>query len=180
MLFLFSFFLAFFFHRTQAILIRNVTIDDTTGDSLTGAPVTYTPADAWTSSKTCAECPDVKKLFSGTSHTSTFSVNDTKNPNVPLTASVSFNGSAIYVYCALSHTASSPGNPGGDSDMTFYVDGVQVGVFVQPATGSAGFDYSVPVYVNSALPPGPHTFTLQNGHENGAPSLLVLDEIIYT
>ncbi|KAJ7022073.1 hypothetical protein C8F04DRAFT_972029, partial [Mycena alexandri] len=179
MLFLFSFFLALFFHRTQAILL-NVTIDDTTGDSLTGAHVTYSPTNAWNSSRTCIECPDPKKLFSGTSHTSAFSVNDTKNPNVPSTATVSFSGSAIYVFCAVSHSASSPGNLGGDSDMTFYVDGVQVGVFVQPAVGSAGFDYSVPVFVNSALPPGPHTFTLQNGHENGPSSLLVLDQIIYT
>ncbi|KAJ7151492.1 hypothetical protein C8R46DRAFT_1122167 [Mycena filopes] len=175
---LFTFFLAlfFFFHSTRASLL-NVTIDDTTGDSLTGAHVTYTPADAWKIARNCPQCPDVKDLFSGTAHTSTFSVDDPTHPNVPLTASVSFNGSAIYVFCALSRSSTSPA---GNSDMTFYMDGVEVGAFVLPALGSAGFDYSVPVYVNSALPPGQHTFTLQNGHQDGASALAILDSIIYT
>ncbi|KAJ7693590.1 hypothetical protein B0H17DRAFT_1132383 [Mycena rosella] len=177
MLFSFSFVpLFFWFLATQAALV-NITIDDTTGDSLTGALVTYTPPDAWESgdsrsSANSAVRPDTTQLEGTTWHDSTFSVNVDRNlhPNVPLTASVSFNGSAVYVFCARAT---------GNSDMSFYLDGVLVGSFAQPALGS-GFDYRVPVYANPAIPPGPHAFTIQNGHENGYTSLMILDSIVYS
>lgn len=67
----------FWFFSAQAVLV-NMTIDDTTGDSLTGALVTYTPPDAWNSTATCnndcAVKPDVKKLEAGTWHDSTVSI----------------------------------------------------------------------------------------------------------
>lgn len=78
MLFLSSFLLGLFFWfiSAQAVLV-NVTIDDTTGDSLTGAPVIYTPPDAWNSGpvgcNNCSVHPDVKRLTNGTWHDSTVS-----------------------------------------------------------------------------------------------------------
>ncbi|KAJ7456545.1 hypothetical protein FB451DRAFT_1511489 [Mycena latifolia] len=182
MFFLFSLLpLFYFFFTTQAALV-NVTIDDTAGDSLTGALVTYTPSDAWNSQNECIDClvhPDTTKLQNGTWHDSTFSVDGVNNPhrNVPLTASASFNGSAVYVFCALARSST---NPDGNSDMTFYLDGVVVGSFTQFAVGSTGFDYHVPVYINTNVPPGRHTLTIQNGHQNGRQSLLVLDSIVYS
>ncbi|KAJ7770924.1 hypothetical protein DFH07DRAFT_259786 [Mycena maculata] len=180
--FLFPFFALFFwFFGTQAVLV-NVTIDDTTGDSLTGAPVIYTPPDAWNSGPAgCHNClvdPDVQELSGGTWHDSTFSVDGSSNvhPNVPLTASVSFNGSAVYVFCSLSNSAVAPD---GDSDMTFFIDGVVVGTFTRRADGGAGFDYGVPVFAHTVTP-GQHTLTLQNGHQNGYQSLTILDSIVYS
>jgi hypothetical protein len=64
--------------------------------------------------------------------------------------------------------------------MTFYLDGVVVGSFQQFAIGSAGFDYHVPVYANTAVTPGPHTFTVQNGRQGGSNSLMILDSIVYS
>jgi len=181
--FLYSFLgLFFWFITTQAVLV-NVTIDDSVGDPLTGASIIYTPSDAWNSGPAaCNKClvhPDVKKLESGTWHASTFSVNVTGNlhPNVPLSASVQFNGSAVYVFCALSRSSTAPD---GDSDMAFYIDGVQAGSFTQRAIGSAGFDYRVPVYANTALTPGNHTIEVQNGQRNGNQSLMILDSIVYS
>ncbi|KAJ7225969.1 hypothetical protein GGX14DRAFT_642160 [Mycena pura] len=174
-----------FWFSVQAVLI-NTTIDDTTGDPFTGAHVTYSPPDAWHSLDTCianaSTCTpnlNVQRLSSGTWHESTFSANDASNghPNVPLTASVSFNGSAVYIFCAISQSRT---DPDGDSDMTFYLDGVPVGSFAEPAPGIAGFDYNVPVFANPAISPGPHTLIIQNGHQNGGTSLLILDSIVYT
>ncbi|KAJ7139672.1 hypothetical protein C8R44DRAFT_727686 [Mycena epipterygia] len=185
MRFLFSVLALFFWSlATQAVLV-NVTVDDTAGDSLTGALVTYTPPDAWNSQANCNnKCevhPDITKLDgpgTGTWHDSTFSVDPgNPHPNVPLTASISFNGSAVYVFCALSRSTTAPP---GNSDMTFYLDGVAIGAFTKAPLGTAGFDYHVPVYANTAIPPGQHTFTLQNGHQNGPTSLMILDSIVYS
>ncbi|KAJ6604189.1 hypothetical protein DFH09DRAFT_301029 [Mycena vulgaris] len=181
--FLFSVLALFFwFLNTQAVLV-NVTIDDTAGDLLTGEQVVYAPPDAWNSGPPCTACavdPDRTKLGGGTWHDSTFSVNadgGNRHPNVPLTATVKFNGSAVYVFCARSRSNTAPD---GNSDMTFYLDGVQVDAFQEVPIGSAGFDYGVLVYSNLAVPPGPHTLTVQNGHQNGPRSLLILDSIVYS
>ncbi|KAF8213577.1 hypothetical protein K438DRAFT_2009737 [Mycena galopus ATCC 62051] len=172
---LFSFFAVFFWFLNSHAL--NVTIDDTHGDSSTGALVTYTPPDAWTESGNlpCTQLcppgtPNVQDMVDYTYHNSTFSPNSGSFPNVPLTASVNFDGSAVYVYCALS--------PNANSDMTFFLDGAVVGNFVQPAVDE--FQYGVLVYSNPSITPGLHTLTLQNGQQNGNESVMILDSIVYT
>ncbi|KAJ6501603.1 hypothetical protein C8R47DRAFT_923728, partial [Mycena vitilis] len=164
----------------QAVLV-NATIDDTTGDSLTGAFVTYTPPDAWNSGATCGNAcavkPDISKLNGGTWHDSTFSFNGGPHPNVPLSATVSFNGSAVYVFCAMSRSSVSP--PGA-VDITFLLDGVAVDGYTEPAMGSAGFEYDVPMFAKESLPSGMHTLTVQNGRQGGSTSLMILDSIVYT
>ncbi|KAF7340052.1 hypothetical protein MVEN_01923200 [Mycena venus] len=182
MLPLFSFLAVFFWFLNSHAILVNVTIDDNTGDPLTGALVSYTPPDAWTigDSETISQSrsppgiPDLSKVGGRTFHNSTFSPNSGSHPNVPLTASVRFNGSAVYVYTVLSRF------PDGNSDMTFYLDGVVVGNFIQAPVGSAGFDYTVLVYANPSITPGPHTLTIQNGRQNGPESILILDSIVYT
>jgi len=182
MLPLFSFLAVFFWFLNSHATPVNATIDDSTGDSLTGALVSYTPPDAWaigdvetiSQSRSPPGIPDLSQVGGRTFHNSTFSPNSGSHPNVPLTASVRFNGSAVYVYTALSRF------PNGNSDMTFYLDGVVVGHFTQAPVGSAGFDYTVPVYTNPSIPPGPHTLTIQNGHQDGLESILILDSIVYT
>ncbi|KAJ7630564.1 hypothetical protein FB45DRAFT_538441 [Roridomyces roridus] len=157
----FHFFRGLFFwiNAAKAVLV-NVTVDGTAGDP--GAFVVYTPPDAWNNG------PD---SLDGTSHESTFSTNDT-HPSVPPTASVSFYGSAVYVFCTLSRSS--------DADMTFYIDSVPTSTFNSRGIGSTGYDYGVPVYSNTTLAMGMHNLTLQNGHVNGDQSLLILDSIVYT
>jgi len=81
-------------------------------------------------------------------------------------------------FCAL---ADSSTGPDGDSDMTFFIDGVIRGTFAQTAPGIPNvYQYSVPVFSITSLSPGQHTLTIQNGHVNGIKALTMLDEIIYT
>ncbi|KAJ3802630.1 hypothetical protein GGU11DRAFT_715709 [Lentinula aff. detonsa] len=158
----------------------NVTIDDS-------APsVIYYPSSAWNSRSastpctTCTANPDTDRMFDNTFHDGTFSPTTGSNdfPNVPLTASIVFNGTAVYVFCALAESSTSPD---GDSDMSFYIDGSLKGTFVKTAPGNSNvYDYSIPVFSIDSLPSGMHNFTLQNGHVNGTKSLVLLDEIIYT
>ncbi|KAJ3709495.1 hypothetical protein FB446DRAFT_614133, partial [Lentinula raphanica] len=158
----------------------NVTIDDS------ASLVSYYPSSAWnarSASDPCSACtanPDTDKLFDSTFHDGTFNPQSGSNdfPNVPLTASIVFNGTAVYVYCALAESSSAPA---GNSDMSFYIDGSLKGTFVKAAPGNDNvYDYSVPVFSIDSLPLGEHNFTLQNGHVNGTKSLVLLDEIIYT
>jgi hypothetical protein len=63
--------------------------------------------------------------------------------------------------------------------MTFFIDGEQVGTFVKTPPGTAGYDYGVLVYSNTSLKGGSHTIRIDNGHRDGAKSLVLLDRIIY-
>ena len=75
----------------------NVTIDDTFGDELTGARITYTPQGAWNFGQNCTECtamPDPSLARNGTWHDGTFDVTDEAGgyANVPLSAAATFQG----------------------------------------------------------------------------------------
>jgi len=163
----------------------NVTIDDKFGDSQTGTQITYLPPGAWhDGEQPCSKCIahlDPSQLHNGTWHDSTFNPQPGSNddPNQVLSASVTFNGSALYVYCVIAHSSSSPD---GHSDMIFSIDNEVVGTFAQaPTTGHhPTYQYRVPVYVNHSMPAGIHTFTLQNGRMGGQKSLVLLDSIMYT
>ncbi|KAJ4485551.1 hypothetical protein J3R30DRAFT_3325871, partial [Lentinula aciculospora] len=158
----------------------NMTIDDSSPS------VTYYPAAAWnarSASIPCSSCtanPDTSKLFDNTFHDGTFNPVPGSNnfPNIPLTASLEFNGTAVYVFCALAESSTSPD---GDSDMSFYIDGSLKGTFVKTAPGNNNvYDYAIPVFSIDSLPLGMHNVTLQNGHVNGTKALVLLDEIVYT
>jgi len=168
-------------HSLDAICRRS--IDSVTLS--TGTRITYLPPGAWhDGTQPCSECtahPDPSQLHDATWHGSTFNSQPGSNddPIQIQSASVMFNGSALYVYCAIAHSASSPD---GHSDMTFFIDNEVVGKFVQaPTTESQpDYQYHVPVYVNHSMPAGIHTFTLQNGRIGGQKSLVLLDSIMYT
>ncbi|KAF8061019.1 hypothetical protein FPV67DRAFT_1512485 [Lyophyllum atratum] len=166
--------------QSQAAL-QNITIDDTFGDPLSGQKIVYQPAGAWNTID-CVPCtarPDTALAFNGTWHDGTFYPAPGSNdfPNTPLSASVTFNGTAVYVICILARTTATPF---GDSNMTFVIDGNVADTFVKPAPGTTGFDYNVTVYSNPSLEPGTHTITIQNGHVNGPKSIMIIDRIIYT
>ncbi|KAF9072770.1 hypothetical protein BDP27DRAFT_1400695 [Rhodocollybia butyracea] len=161
--------------------MANVTVDDA------NPSIVYLPDGAWNTrnpSTLCPSCtanPNYTMMFDDTFHDGTFnsvSSGSNKFPNVPLTASMSFNGTAVYIFCALADSSTSPY---GDSDMTFYIDGAIRGTFIQTAPGTPKvYQYSVPVFSLTSLSPGQHTLTIQNGHVNGTRALILLDEIIYT
>ena len=66
--------------------------------------------------------------------------------------------------------------------MSFFLDGNLVGSYRQLPTGDATYEYNVPVYVNTSLPPGNHTIEIQNGQPNlsKTDSTILLDYIVYT
>ncbi|KAI0719137.1 hypothetical protein C8T65DRAFT_523365, partial [Cerioporus squamosus] len=169
------------FPRACAALV-NVTIDDTLGDPNTRAQIVYDPPGVWKVGQNCTDCtaqPDPSQLTNATWHDGTFSavVENGNASNQPLTAAVTFEGVAVYVYCVVTHSFKSPV---GNSDMSFFIDGNLVGQFVQPPTGDTTYEYNVPVYVNESLPPGSHTIAIVNGVPNGNQSLTLLDYIVYT
>ncbi|RDX56297.1 hypothetical protein OH76DRAFT_1318572, partial [Lentinus brumalis] len=167
--------------RASAALV-NVTIDDTFGDPITRAQIVYDPPGVWKVGQSCTDCtaqPDRSQLTNGTWHDGTFSaaVENGDDSNQLLTAAVTFEGVAVYVYCVVTHSFKSPV---GNSDMSFFIDGNLVGNFVQPPTGDTTYEYNVPVYANDSLPPGTHTIAIVNGVPNGNQSLTLLDYIVYT
>ncbi|TFK83223.1 hypothetical protein K466DRAFT_498881, partial [Polyporus arcularius HHB13444] len=156
----------------------NVTVDDTFGNSEENLQITYQPDGSWSQGVDCTNCEahlDTTKVHSGTWHDTTYFSDNP--PSSPLSASLTFNGVAIYVYCIVTRAST---DPFGNSDMTFYLDGDQVGTFVQPPNGDPTYQYSVPVYVNEAIPSGKHTFTLVNGRAGGQTALALLDYIVFS
>ncbi|KAI0358959.1 hypothetical protein OH77DRAFT_1121930 [Trametes cingulata] len=167
--------------RCAAAASVNVTIDDTFGDESNGNQIVYLPPTMWNAGQSCSACtahPDPKLAGNGTWHDSTFYGVDTTTPSSEVaSAAVTFEGTAVYVFCIVTRSAVSPD---GNSDMSFFLDGLLAGKFVQPPNGDAGFQYNVPVYVNESLPAGQHSIAIVNGELNGNKSLILLDYIVYT
>ncbi|OCH86684.1 hypothetical protein OBBRIDRAFT_737541 [Obba rivulosa] len=160
----------------------NISIDDSMGDPFTGEQWSYYPPNLWNVGQNCSGCtahPDPSDAYLNTWHDSTFYPQPgiSPEPNVPTTATITFNGTALYVYCMIAHSSVSPD---GNTDMTFMIDNEIVGGYAEAPTGQMSYDYNILVYSNDALVPGFHTFTLINGHVNGNKSLVLLDYAMYT
>ncbi|KAH9950607.1 hypothetical protein B0H21DRAFT_686449 [Amylocystis lapponica] len=136
---------------TSCIVAKNVTIDDTYGDELTGVVPIYTPAQNW-GDATCGGCllkPDPSQAFDGTWHDSTFDA--VWRPGTP-TINMTFNGtaSAIYVFCILGNLG--PFNATTSMQLVFTLDGQPAGGFnYAPNNKSQEFMFNVPVYSNTSL-----------------------------
>ncbi|KAK0445641.1 uncharacterized protein EV420DRAFT_1277025 [Desarmillaria tabescens] len=153
----------------------NVTLDDRS----TG--LVYSPLNSWADGADCQPCsakPDINNLVNGTWHDATYY----PGKNQPQNVSLSFSGElAIYVQCILAKNSTSP-PINGHADMRFYIDDVLVGQFGRdiPNDSAESFEYHVPVYRNTSINAGLHSFQLQNGINGGEQSLILLDAIIYT
>ncbi|KAF6766494.1 hypothetical protein DFP72DRAFT_866681 [Ephemerocybe angulata] len=156
----------------------NSTVDDSFPDPLTGDKIAYTPDGVWTDGKSCQGCsaqPSEQSLYRGTWHQGTFNSSDASK--VPA-ASMTFKGTAIYVYCVLPRTTD---NPSGYASMTFLIDGQPAGTFEKtPPDGQTGYDYDVLVYSKTGLPDKIHYFVLQVGKGAASDTLALLDKIVYS
>jgi len=143
----------------QSVLcaMKNVSIDDTKGDPVTGQQILYSPA--WTFGPGCQACTakvtPAQNAFDGTWHDSTHEVG-----GPIISASAKFNGSAVYVMCILTRTTVGPD---GNTDMTFLLDDEMAGTFSLAPNGSPGYMFNVPVFVRENLSPGSHNITILSG-----------------
>jgi len=154
---------------------RNITIDDTRGDLVTGQQILCSPVEAWSFGPTCQACTakvtPTQNASDGTWHDATHQVG-----GPIISASAEFNGSAVYVMCILTRTTVSPD---GNTDMTFLLDEEMVGNYSLVPNGSPGYTFNVPVFAREILSPRLHNITILSGLA-GNKSLVLLDSIVYT
>nr|GAT43640.1 predicted protein [Mycena chlorophos] len=144
--------------------------------SFSQAAAAWLDSTACRASPTCVVPPKNVKLVDGTWHESSFSLSSGGFPNIPSTATIVFNGSAVYVNSIILGTAS---NTSANIDLVFFLDGVQVGGFSQ-STGTSRNFQSTTVLALENIAARTHTLAIQNGQLDGPDSLLILDSIVYT
>lgn len=159
----------------QALSV-NRTIDDQYGDSVTALMPRYSPPHAWNQGATCEGCHvqlDHSDVYNGTWHDSTY---QHKQGAEPSSITMRFNGTAVYVYNALANTVPSTDTL---TNLTFALDGHQVGTFMHERTSSMSFDYNIPVYTNESLQNMEHELKIVAVSVTAA-SLVLFDYAIYT
>ncbi|KAJ3935120.1 MAG: hypothetical protein NXY57DRAFT_554765 [Lentinula lateritia] len=101
------------------------------------------------------------------------------DPNVPFMANITFNGTAVYVFCIMLNSATYP--IFGASDISFHMDGAPVSTYQNSPTENLDtYTYNVPVFAMPSLKYGTHSLMIQNGVANGTDALILLDYIVYT
>ncbi|RXW12972.1 hypothetical protein EST38_g12881 [Candolleomyces aberdarensis] len=144
---------AYLYLPALAVLV-NRTIDDTAGDSVTGAKPIFFPADRglW-KDQTCIDClinPDVRLVFGNTYTAATYIPELGK-----MSISMRFNGTAIYVFFVLVNSADPRVIP--ETQCDFVLDnGPPLSFGYDSDRESSGYKYNQLVYSNTGLPPGDH------------------------
>ncbi|EJD06284.1 uncharacterized protein FOMMEDRAFT_166512 [Fomitiporia mediterranea MF3/22] len=161
----------------------NVTIDDTYGDPITGNQIVYSPSSAWQQGNGCGPCTakpsPSSNAWMGTWHDATFNPNDTSVNNAIgqiINASVEFFGAAVYVNCILTRSASSPD---GNTDLTFFLDDTEAGVFQMSPNGDTTYHFNSTVFSMTGISNSSHTLRMESGLA-GQKAMILLDSIIYT
>ena len=83
---------------------------------------------------------------------------------------------AIYAYCILDNHI----NYGTLTNLTFSIDGVQVGSYSHSPDGSGTYLYNTLVYANTSIPNGDHTFVIHTTGNQTISSLTLFDYVVYT
>ncbi|KAI0704702.1 hypothetical protein C8Q76DRAFT_180794 [Earliella scabrosa] len=159
----------------------NRTIDDQSGDSVTGILPRYEPPAAWQHGNGCKECiirPDPSQVYKGTWRDTTLEPLNIDPFPSPHTITIQFVGAAVYVYNLLANTVD--GYPNGKpppTTLTFALDGESAGDFSHTPTSAVGYEYNALVYSNDNLADAGHTLLIQ---ATGDWSLVLFDYVIYT
>ncbi|KAH9846768.1 hypothetical protein C2E23DRAFT_743313 [Lenzites betulinus] len=162
----------------SATTLQNVTVDDTDGSTTGGFEIVYAPPGVWSLGQSCTTCEagvDKSKALDGTWHDVSY-ISDNPPP-APITATLQFEGVAVYAYCIITRAFS---DPNGNYDMSFQIDGKDAGTFELAPNGSTTYQYNVPVFSSGPLSSGTHTLTMTVGHAGGNSSLALLDYFVFT
>ncbi|KAJ6614177.1 hypothetical protein B0H10DRAFT_2046293 [Mycena sp. CBHHK59/15] len=153
----------------------NRTIDDTQGDSVSGLLPAYDPlVQFYPNESGCSFCgthPDPAGAFGGTWH------DGSQLPGTPsISVTLSFNGTAIYVFCILANNLT---NVMTNSYFTFTLDGVPQGNFIHNPLSTPDYQYMVNVYRIDGLKQKSHVLVMATDNESTG-SLILFDYAIYT
>jgi hypothetical protein len=88
--------------------------------------------------------------------------------------SVASLGTAVYAYRILDNNAAYTAL----TQLTFSLDGVQVGKFEHTPDGSGSFVYNTLVYANPSISNGQHTFAIDVS--TSSDSLILFDYVVYS
>jgi len=162
-------------YTTKALQV-NATIDDELGDSVTGALPVYSPQNVWSRGDECTTCfakADVQQAFEHTWHDATWYA--VSGPQAALSITMPFKGTALYAYCILDNAIQYV----AFTNLTFFIDGSQVGTFAHVPDGTNIFQYNSLVYSNTSIPDGSHTFAIRTANGVNDSSVL-FDYVEYT
>ncbi|KAH9922671.1 uncharacterized protein B0H18DRAFT_508385 [Fomitopsis serialis] len=151
----------------------NRTIDDFYGDSATGAIPLY--SDGWNYGPQCSGCfiqPAIGETFDQSWHDVTASPTDP----APKTVTLSFNGTAIWVYGVVPNYVEYATTL---VNVSFELDGKVVGLYTHAPSASVGYIYNVTLYSNTAIANGQHTLVMTPQRESNS-SYLAFDWAQYT
>ncbi|THH14621.1 hypothetical protein EW146_g5741 [Bondarzewia mesenterica] len=153
----------------------NRTIDDQYGDEKTGLLPSYSPVAGWSQGANCAGClaqPLASNAYRNTWHDSTHTPGDAEARTIVM----SFNGTAVYTYCILANNVPYATTL---TNLSFNVDGSDVGTFVHVPTNSTDYIYDFPVYVNENLSSALHQLIISATGDTKS-SLVLFDYMVYT
>ncbi|KAI0722307.1 hypothetical protein C8T65DRAFT_564905, partial [Cerioporus squamosus] len=165
----------------SAALVRslktNRTVDDEQQNSEDGILLSYSPsANVWSQGARCSGCGvntsnvDLQQVHDGTWHDGTY-----RPGGGPLTITVGFTGTAVYVYNILANNVLPTIT---FTNISFYLDGRYVGQFIHAPDDSSTMQYNALVYHDPGLANAPHTLLMS---ASGADiSLILFDYLVYT
>ncbi|KAH9930965.1 uncharacterized protein B0H18DRAFT_120163 [Fomitopsis serialis] len=157
------------------------TIDDTYGDSVTGATPTYLDTNCWNQGPNCSVCvsqPDPLQAHNGTWHDTQSDTCNNVLINSPTvhTVSFAFTGTSLSVYCILT----SQGPEIKITNLAFDLDGETSASLFNPSINATTYEYqyNVPVYSRSFLNNTQHNFVM-SAVQGTSVSLLLFDYATY-
>ncbi|KAH8834248.1 hypothetical protein DL96DRAFT_1579972 [Flagelloscypha sp. PMI_526] len=154
----------------------NRTVDDYDIGSQYHPSLVY--SEGWQNSTICRGCtakPNATEALRRTWHDTTFKPG--VNGSLKASVSLSFHGTAVYVFFILPLTTSSPN---GHVSCTISIDGEDEDQFSHSPPGTPGYIYDSLVYSQLNLSNSTHNLTILNDAPDGLPSLILLDKIIFT
>ena len=161
-------------------LFINRTIDDQLGDPVTGIKPIYLPDGPWNFGPTCTHCNlntmviDKSHVFEGTWHDVLYRVGD----STP-TVSLSFLGTAVYVYFIVANTVPETTTL---VNVSFYLDGNEGsadGTFFHAPDSTTNVEYNVLAFARRTLANHAHTLVIISGG-GSSESVMLFDYMVYT